>query len=288
MSHRFTRPAWRRRAVAAGTTAAGVVGLAGALLSPQAAQAAALPTVSVAVTPSSISVSGALQSGGVNVVTTDTGVKEAVVIFVALKPGATPAEVIAFGESKHAKDPNNASKFGSIVFDGEAEAGVKSEAQTTLAPGQYVVLLKAGEKPPSAHTTFTVSASNAPATLPAPAATERSIDFAFRGPSVLHDGELVRFENEGFVVHMDFAIPTKSKKAAKQLVAALLSGKEKQAQKLFSGAPVGFDGPLSTGAYMQETITAKPGWYVQACFMETQDGRDHARLGMERIIQIVK
>jgi hypothetical protein len=265
----------------------GVVGLVGSL-SPQAAQAAALPTVSVAVTSSSISVSGPVQSGGVNVVTSDTGVKEAVVIFVALKPGATASEVIAFTESKHAKDPNNASRFGSIVFDGEAEAGAKTEAQTTLAPGQYVALLKAGEKPPVAHTTFTVSASSAPAALPAPAATVRSIDFAFRGPSVLHDGELVRFENEGFVVHMDFAIPTKSKKAAKQLVAALLGGKEKQVQKLFSGPPLGFAGPLSTGAYMQETITAKPGWYVQTCFMETQDGRDHARLGMERIIQIVK
>jgi hypothetical protein len=254
----------------------------------QSAQAAALPTVSVAVAPSSISVSGPVQSGGVNVVTSDTGVKEAIVIFVALKPGVTVAEVLAFGESKHAKDPNNVNKFGSIVFDGEAEAGAKTEAQTTLAAGQYVVLLKAGEKPPSAHTTFTVSASSAPAALPAPAATVRSIEFAFRGPSVLHDGELVRFENEGFLVHMDLAAPVKSKKTAKQAVADLLAGKEKQLEKLIIGPPVGFAGPLSSGAYMQETITAKPGWYVQVCFMETQDGRDHARLGMERIIQIVK
>jgi hypothetical protein len=27
---------------------------------------------------------------------------------------------------------------------------------------------------------------------------------------------------------------------------------------------------------------------VQACFMDTQDGRSHTLLGMERIIQIVK
>jgi len=45
---------------------------------------------------------------------------------------------------------------------------------------------------------------------------------------------------------------------------------------------------ISHEAFEQETITAKPGWYVQACFMETQDGRDHTRLGMERIIRIVK
>jgi len=45
---------------------------------------------------------------------------------------------------------------------------------------------------------------------------------------------------------------------------------------------------VSHEAFQQETITAKPGWYVQACFMETQDGRDHTRLGMERIIKITK
>ncbi len=38
----------------------------------------------------------------------------------------------------------------------------------------------------------------------------------------------------------------------------------------------------------EETITAKPGIYVQVCFMQTQDGRDHTRLGMERIIKITK
>ncbi|HME05212.1 MAG TPA: hypothetical protein VKG38_19470 [Solirubrobacteraceae bacterium] len=32
----------------------------------------------------------------------------------------------------------------------------------------------------------------------------------------------------------------------------------------------------------------QPGWYVEACFMETQDGRDHTLLGMERIIRITK
>ena len=45
---------------------------------------------------------------------------------------------------------------------------------------------------------------------------------------------------------------------------------------------------MSNEAFQQETITAKPGWYVQACFMETQDKRDHTRLGMERIIRITK
>jgi hypothetical protein len=59
-------------------------------------------------------------------------------------------------------------------------------------------------------------------------------------------------------------------------------------QQLVTGPLVGFAGPLSTGAYQQETVTAKPGWYVQVCFMDTQDGRSHTLLGMERIIKIIK
>jgi hypothetical protein len=38
----------------------------------------------------------------------------------------------------------------------------------------------------------------------------------------------------------------------------------------------------------QEVITAKPGVYVIACFMDTQDGREHTQLGMERMIKVVK
>ncbi len=268
--------------------AAVTLALAGGFATLGAAQAATLPTLSVTINASSIAVGGSAQSGAVNVVSSATGVKEANAILFQLKPGVSPAEVYAYLSSKAANDPNTASKYGSIVFDTEVAPGQKNEAQTTLQPGQYLALAVEGEGPPKQHTSFTVSASPLPAALPAPAATVRSIEFGFRGPSTLSDGELVRFENEGFVVHMDLAFPVKSNKAAKELAKALLEGKEKKAEKLVAGPPVGFAGPLSPGGFQQETITAKPGWYVQVCFMETQDGRDHTRLGMERIIKIVK
>src|ERR1035437_6948929 len=54
--------------VAAGPVAAG------------SAQAATLPTISIAINSSSATVSGTLESGAVNVVLTDTGVKEGAVI----------------------------------------------------------------------------------------------------------------------------------------------------------------------------------------------------------------
>ena len=251
-----------------------------------AAHASTLPTVSIAISPSAATVTGALESGGVNIVTTDTGVKEAAAIVFLLKPGVTVAEAETFIKEKKVKgDPNNTHNLGSIVFDTEANPGVPNEAQTTLVPGHYLLLVGAGEGEAALRTNFVVTAAKAPVTLPAPEATIRTIEFGFRGPKTLHDGELVGFENEGFLVHMDVAAPVRSMTAAKRLIKDLLAGKERAAGKLISGPPATFAGPLSNGAYQQETITAKPGIYVQLCFMETQDGRSHTLLGMERIIK---
>jgi hypothetical protein len=50
----------------------------------------------------------------------------------------------------------------------------------------------------------------------------------------------------------------------------------------------GFANPMSTGGLLETVITEPPGIYVQDCFMDTQDGRSHTQLGMERIFKIVK
>jgi hypothetical protein len=251
---------------------------------------ATLPTLTLTLTKSSITVGGSTQSGGVNVVTTATGVKEATAILFLLNPGVTFEDVENAKKSKGSagKDPNITSKYGSIVYSSEVSPGHSREAQTYLQPGQYVAVIPGEGKGATAHATFTVTAAASPVALPTPQATIRTVEFGFRGPSTLHDGELVRFENEGFLVHMDIAFPAKSKNAAKKIVKALLAGKEKGLEKLVAGEPIAFAPPISHEAFEQETITAKPGLYVQACFMETQDGRDHTRLGMERIIRITK
>jgi hypothetical protein len=290
MSHRLSRRAPRGMVLAAALAFSTFSAFAAGLIAVGSAQASTLPTVSIAITPSSATVSGPLESGGVNVAVTDTGVKEGAVVVALLKPGVSVAEAEAFQKEKKAKgDLNNVSKLASIAFDVEANPGPKNEIQTKLEPGQYIVLVAQGEKGQAKLlANFKVTAAKAPATLPTPQATIRTIEFGFRGPSTLHDGELVGFENEGFLVHMDIAIPVKNMSGAKKLVKDLLTGKEKGIEKLFAGAPVTFAGPVSSGAYQQETITAKPGIYVQACFMNTQDGREHTRLGMERIIKITK
>jgi hypothetical protein len=269
-------------------TASALLAVGGTIAVGSAAASSTLPTLSLTITKSSITVGGATQSGGVNVVSTATGVKEASVILFLLKPGATFDEVEAAIQKAHG-DINVTSKYGSLVFDAEVSPGQSSEVQTYLQPGQYVALLPGGEgKGSKAHAIFTVTAAASPVALPTPQATISSIEFGFRGPSTLHDGELVRFENEGFLVHMDIAAPVKNMKAAKQAVKDLFTGKEKAVEKLISGPPAAFAGPLSHEAFQQETITAKPGIYVEVCFMDTQDRRQHTLLGMERIIRIVK
>jgi len=256
------------------------------LASGASAQASALPTLTLTITKSSITVGGTTQAGGVNVVA--TGVEEERAVLFLLKPGVTFGEVETAVKRAGGHDFDATDKYGSIVFDTEVygRSGKSIERQVYLQPGQYVALVERNRA--NRHTMFTVTAAASPVALPAPQATIRLIDFGFRGPTTLRDGEIVRFENEGHLVHMDAALPVKSEKAATQVVKDLLAGKEKAWEKLVSGEAVSFAGPLSHESFMQETITAKPGWYVQACVMETQDGRDHTRLGMERMIKIVK
>ena len=289
--HQYSSPigmgrAARRTILLVGACAAMTAGAIGA----GAAQAATLPTISATVNATTITVSGALQSGAVNIASTATGGKEPSVTFIRLNPGASVDEFFALlASNKVSKDPNTVAKLGSIVFDVEAGKGKPTEAQTILAAGQYVALNAEGEQSSKwARASFAIAASPAPAALPAAQATEKTIEYGFRGPSVLHVGEVVRFENEGYLVHMDLGFPVKSKKAAQKVAKALLTGHEKGLEKLVAGPPANFAGPLSSEAFQQEVITAKPGWYVQACFMPTRDGRAHTLLGMERVIKILK
>jgi len=285
---RWTRQASPRRAILAAALAIGSLFAVGA--APSVSSAATLPTLNVSISKTSITASGATVSGAVNIVTTSAkGLKEPTAILFLLKPGVTPAEFEAFAKTKKFSDPNNANKLGSIVFDDEGVPGGTAEAQTVLQPGTYVLLNVEGENPTNpAHSTLTVTAAPAPAALPAAQAVEKTIEFGFRGPTTLKVGEVVRFENEGFLVHMNVAFPVKGKRAAAQAVRFMKEGREKKVFKLVSGQPFSFYGPISSGAFQQETITQKPGWYVQACFMATQDGRVHTSLGMERAFHIVK
>jgi hypothetical protein len=54
-----------------------------------------------------------------------------------------------------------------------------------------------------------------------------------------------------------------------------------QVQRLATGQYTFFN-LLTHGSYQQQVVRNRPGYWVLACFMETQNGRDHTLLGMER------
>lgn len=267
-------------AAAVVAVAAVVSGLAGGATA--AGGASALPTITLGLNGSkSITVSGSTVAGAVNVVSTFTGKGQGNAALVRLNPGASIAAA-AGAVQRHGGDLNYLDPYGALIFD----ASAPGSAQTMLTPGNYVALNITGNGQP-AFAPFTVSQSNAPAALPNPGATVRAIEFNFRGASVLRSGGLVRFENDGFLVHMIVGIRVKNRAVAAAEMAALRAGKNKLSRKLAMGFE-NFQGPASPGALQQEVINAKPGIYVLACFMDTQDGREHTRLGMERTVRIIK
>lgn len=245
-----------------------------------------LPTLTLALNGHSVTVGGPLQSGAVNVVST-VSVRHSEPTLIRLNPGVPFSAFAQAGAaiSAHHGDLNYVDPYGSIVVDVSADKGTTS-TQTTLQPGNYLAIDFSSSSANPPHAAFTISQASHPAALPTPGATISAIEFGFRGPPKLHDGELVRFDNGGFLVHQIQGIGVKSAKAAKQLTALLLAGKDNKAQKLGTNFPE-FAGPLSPGGIQQELINERPGVYVLVCIMRTQDGREHTQLGMERTIQIV-
>ena len=215
-------------------------------------------------------------------------VKHTEPVLIRLNPGVPFSAFAQAGAAinAHHGDLNYLGPYGSIVFDVSADKGTTS-AQTTLQPGNYLAVDLSSSNPDPPHATFVIGQAPQPRSLPRPGATISAIDFAFRGPSTLHDGELVRFQNSGFLVHPVQGIGVKNARNARRLTALLRAANDKEAPKLGISFPE-FAGPLSPGGVQQELITEPPGIYVLACILRTQDGREQTQLGMERTIRIVR
>lgn len=281
MSKRFT-------AVAA--VAAAVAGTGALALTSVASAASSLPTLNIALKGTQgITISGSEVSGAVTVTSTFTGhaptgpnANSPTWGLVRLDPGVTVSQAFQVVGS-HGGDINALTPYGTLF----ADAGPPQVIQTVLTPGNYVALNITGNGTPG-FTTFTVTQSASPAALPAAKATEMSIEFGFRGPSVLHDGTIVRAINGGFLVHMDELIGVRNATTGRKVIALLRAGQDQKARKLATNSFVNLIGPGSPGAMQQQVLQTKPGYYVEACFMDAQDGREHTQLGMERLVKVVK
>lgn len=256
-----------------------------------ASGASSLPTMNVALAGTKgVVVSGSTVSGAVNVVATHTGKGMGSFALVRLNPNEPPATAVAQGFAavqSHHGDENALTATGDEVL---VSADAPGTVQTVLTPGYWVALNTSGRGNPG-FTVFNVASSPTPAALPAARATLTSIEFGFRGQRVLHNGSIVREMNGGFLVHMNDLIGVRSKAAGKKVIAAFLAGPNagpRSLRKYLTGVFIDLMDPASPGALQQETLHAKPGYYVEACFMNTGDGREHTQLGMERLIKVVK
>lgn len=261
-----------------------IVATACGLLAASSVAAGSLPTLTVALTRNGVSVGGATVSGAVNVAMSVSGEAEDSVGLILLKPGVTAAQFGAVA-AKVGNGPLDAiDPYGTIVFFGQGVLrGKPATAQADLPAGNYVAVNNG-----NGFATFTVTASSNPAALPKPGGTVKAIDFGYRGASTLRDGELVRFENAGYLIHMVLWGRLKRAADVKPAEALLLRGKIKVAGQRYVTDKGQFAGPLSHGAAEQEVISQPPGTYIVLCEMSAQDGRDHYQLGMFRAIRIVK
>ncbi len=261
--------------------------LAIAMTASASAGAPSLPALKLALNGRTVVVGGQLQSGAVNVVSS-VSTSHTEPVLIRLNAGVPFSAFAQAGAAinAHHGDLNYLDPYGSIVFDVSADRGTNT-TQTALQPGDYLAIDLSSSSPNPPHAAFVIGQAPHPAPLPKPGATITAVDFAFHGPSKLHDGELVRFQNSGFLVHQIQGIGVKSAKAATRLTVLLRAAHDKQAPKLGTSFPE-FAGPLSPGGVQQELIDERPGTYVLACIMRTEDGREHTQLGMERTIQIVR
>jgi hypothetical protein len=269
-------------AVAGALAVTGVLALAGGASG--ASSASSLPTLNIALSGThGVSVSGSTVSGAVNVVSTHTGKGQGEAGIVRLNPGVTLQQAIA-ATVKAKGDPNALQGLAAIIFD----AGAPSTTQVVLTPGSYAALNLSGQSGPGGFAPFTVTQSAAPAALPPARSTQTAIEFGFKGPSVLHSGTVVRSVDGGYLVHMIIGFGVKNPAVGRQVMALLKAGKDGKAQRLSNRQFLNLAGPLSPGGTQQAVLNAKPGYYVEACFMDTQDHREHTQLGMERLIRVVK
>ena len=236
---------------------------------------------------SGISVSGSPAAGATRIVATHTGHGQGQFALVRLNPDLPPAKALAQGfaaVNSHHGDLNALTGAGSLLL---VDAGAPGKVETVLKSGNWAALNITGNGQP-AVAQFTVKSSSAPSKLPAAKATQTAIEFGFHGPSTLHRGTLVREQNHGYLVHMIDLIGVRNRADVPKVIRKLRAGVgQKKLRPFLNGRFVSLLGPASPGALQQGVLDAKPGYYVEACFMDTQDGREHTQLGMERAVRVV-
>jgi hypothetical protein len=240
------------------------------------------PVINIVRTGKTLWVDGSLRSGGAEI----TAALHGQLLLIRFDQSAGTQRLRA-ALAQAAVNPDALGGVAVIVLDVAARAG-QVAVQTVLQPGSYEALnVTSGSRSSWPVSYFRVVKSDRPVMLAKPGASIEAIDFGFRGARLLRDGELVKFGNGGYLVHMIAFYRAKSRADASQLAADLRHRRYAQASRLAVLTGM-FTGPLSHNQWQQQVIANHPGYYVLACVLRTQSGQYETRLGMVQVIRIVR
>jgi hypothetical protein len=231
-----------------------------------------------------VAIGGTLKSGAERIAFTVTGEAQGGPALVRLDPGVSLGQLLAHFAAI-GQDQNNLYGLAQLAMSTEADRGTSS-VYVNLLPGTYIALDTNAPSRTPPFSVFTVTRAKHPVAMPKPGATISSHEFGFGGATKIKDGEIVRWDNAGFLVHMIVGAEAPDQTTANKIAADLLAGNDNAAQALAIGF-YGWDGALSHGESFESVIHQHPGFWVIACFMDTQDHREHTTLGMEKVIQIL-
>ncbi|HWT92019.1 MAG TPA: hypothetical protein VN238_03415 [Solirubrobacteraceae bacterium] len=242
------------------------------------------PTVGLAVSATSVQVTGAeaLKAGPTTLRFTAAGKGELAPAVLELKPGVTREQVAAA-----AKDLGTMAgeKVGTLVASTFLMGPAPYTTTVDLDPGEHAVL-NFGRKGATVAGWFTVGAERGTAVAPAPTTTVTMEDYAFGGPSTLPRGGTIRVTNAGKVQHHALVMPLKKGVSTKRVLKDIKAGKEPA--YALGGPPSALTEVVSPGTTNDVTTTAsKPGKYLLVCFLQNSPKQPpHAVQGMAKVVTV--
>jgi hypothetical protein len=260
------------------TLACGAIAIVAVLVAAAPAQTP-VPTVAVNASGSAITVTpaGQLAAGPTRFQFTRSGSRDVEAFLVTLRAGVTVDQL------RQALSRNPDAALGLVFLEGGASLSgpTTSRAVTIdLRPGvTYHAVTFAGRN--NAVTSFTTGAASG-ARAPAPDATIRMVDYAFRGPSRLPRNGRIRVANDGAAFHFALAFPVRPSVSARRVRRALRSGGDRAIGRVVAGPPFEVQSLISpTTVNDNEIRFQRRGRYAFVCFFGS-----HNRLGMYRIFNV--
>lgn len=262
-----------------GAVALAVAGAGAAVVGAQEAP----PTVGIAVTPKTMTVTGAdaLKAGPTRLAFTRRGKGESGFVVIELKPGVTRAQVTK--AAPNITDPRGGLKYGRFVASSFVAGGARYATTLTLKAGEYVIVDIT--RRPAVRAAFTVGRETSTAVATTPATTVGMVDYGFDMPSTVPRTGTFRVENRGKQLHHMLTFPLRKGVNEAKLLRDLKAGKEPRAA--FAGPPSAPVEVVSPGTVNDVEVRQRAGKVLFVCFLQDSAKKPpHVALGMAKVVTV--